>query len=510
MTAETSGNKLSARTKVFYGVGDVGNALVNSALQFFLLIFYTDAALLAPAVVGSALLIGKIWDAINDPLFGWVSDRTGSKRFGKRRVYMIFGAIPLGISIALLWFVPRGLQPVGVFLWVACTFLLFDTLWTITNVPYYALTAELTDDYDERSSLTAARMSLAVPAYLVGAALTPVLVGLFATKRAGYGAVGVIYGAVAAAALLICAAGIRERKQTSESRAEAPPIKTFLQTLKNRPFLRLVGAYLVLNLAFALIKTLMAYFLTYQLNMEAQLPLVMGLLLICVVIAIYPWKIISERWNKGPAYALGMGIGGLAVAATFLLPHQPTPWIYAIAVLAGFGFAANWVFPWSMVPDVVDVDRLATGEQRSGMYYGVWGLGTKASEALAIASTGWILALFHYIAECGANVANPAGHPAVLCADTGPGNCVGPAAADLVSDHRKTHNEVLAKLAHADNQGGDGAPCPEPVEGPLDARRFDRLSERASNLRDTPAKESRPHEPATRCHRRLWAHRRPP
>ena len=278
-------------------------------------------------------------------------------------------------------------------------------------------------------------MTLAVPAYLVGAALTPVLVGLFATKRAGYGAVGVIYGTVAAAALLICAAGIRERKQTSESRAEAPPVKTFLQTLKNRPFLRLVGAYLVLNLAFALIKTLMAYFLTYQLNMEAQLPLVMGLLLICVVIAIYPWKMISERWNKGPAYALGMGIGGLAVAATFLLPHQPTPWIYVIAVLAGFGFAANWVFPWSMVPDVVDVDRLATGEQRSGMYYGVWGLGTKASEALAIASTGWILALFHYIAECGANVANPAGHPAVLRPDTGPGNCVGPAAADLVSDH---------------------------------------------------------------------------
>ena len=119
MTTETSGSKLSARTKVFYGVGDVGNALVNSALQFFLLIFYTDAALLAPAVVGSALLIGKIWDAINDPLFGWVSDRTGSKRFGKRRVYMIFGAIPLGVSIALLWFVPRGLQPVGVFLWVA-------------------------------------------------------------------------------------------------------------------------------------------------------------------------------------------------------------------------------------------------------------------------------------------------------------------------------------------------------------------------------------------------------
>ena len=214
-----------------------------------------------------------------------------------------------------------------------------------------------------------------------------------------------------------------------------------------------MGAYLVLNLAFALIKTLMAYFLTYQLNMAAQLPLVMGLLLICVVIAIYPWKIISERWNKGPAYALGMGIGGLAVAATFLLPHQPTPWIYVIAVLAGFGFAANWVFPWSMVPDVVDVDRLATGEQRSGMYYGVWGLGTKASEALAIASTGWILALFHYTP----NVAQTSQTLLGIRLFFG----LIPALAIVLAlplliwypINRKTHNEVLQ--ARTRHQGGE-------------------------------------------------------
>jgi len=453
VSIETHDAKLSARTKLFYGVGDVGNALVNSSLQFFLLIFFTDGALLAPALVGSALFIGKIWDAINDPLFGWVSDRTGSKRFGKRRVYMIFGAIPLGVSIALLWRVPPALTAAGAFLWVVFTFLLFDTLWTVTTVPYYALTAELTDDYDERSALTATRMTLAVPAYLVGAALTPVLVGLFATKRAGYGAVGVLYGFVAAAALLICAAGIHERKRISESRAEAPPVKTFLQTLKNRSFARLLAAYLVLNLAFALIKTLMAYFLTYQLNMEAQVPMVMGLMLICVVVAIFPWKKISERSNKGPAYALGMALGAVAVAATFLLPHRPTPWVYLIAVLAGFGFAANWVFPWSMVPDVVDVDRLASGEQRSGMYYGVWGLGTKASEALAIASTGWILALFHYVP----NVAQASQTLLGIRLFFG----VVPAVAIALAlplliwypITRETHNEVLAKLAELESGG---------------------------------------------------------
>jgi GPH family glycoside/pentoside/hexuronide:cation symporter len=131
--------------------------------------------------------------------------------------------------------------------------------------------------------------------------------------------------------------------------------------------------------------------------MKAQVPMVMGLMLICVIIAIFPWQIAARRMNKGPAYALGMAIGALAVAGTFLLPDRPTPWVYLLAALAGFGFAAQWVFPWSMVPDVVDYDRANTGEQRSGMYYGVWGLATKIAEGVAIMSTGWILALFHYV-----------------------------------------------------------------------------------------------------------------
>jgi GPH family glycoside/pentoside/hexuronide:cation symporter len=340
--------------------------------------------------------VGKIWDGINDPLFGWISDRTSS-RFGKRRVYMIFGALPLAIAILLLWLVPRGLSDAWIFVWIALTFVLFDTAWTLTNVPYYALTAELTDDYDERASLTAFRMVLGVPAYIVGAALTPAIVGLFATQRAGYGAIGIIYGVLAAVVLWIAAAGLKERKRISQSQAGTPPLQTFLATLKNRPFVQLLGAYLVANTAFALIKTLMAYFLTYQLGMEKQVPVVMFLLLVFVGLFLFPWKMLSDRWNKGPAYALGLAIGGLALAATFLLPHEPTGWVYLIAVVAGIGFSANWVFPWAMVPDVVEYDRMETGEHRGGMYYGVWGLAVKVSEALGITATGWVLQLYGYV-----------------------------------------------------------------------------------------------------------------
>jgi GPH family glycoside/pentoside/hexuronide:cation symporter len=392
--AEKAG-KLSTRTKVFYGIGDIGNAVVNSAIQFFLMKFYTDGALILPALAGNALLIGKIWDAVNDPLFGWITDRTNS-RFGKRRVFMLFGAIPLAIASALLWFVPTQ-DKVWTFVWIAATFILFDTVWTLTNVPYYALTSELTDDYDERSSLTTYRMVMAVPAYLVGAALTPAIVGLFALQRTGYAFIGIAYGILAAVALLVSAAGFRERQKVSEIKPEASPFKSLLAALKNKPFVWLCTTYFIVNVSFAFIKILMAYYIEYQLLMKAQTSLVMGLMLICVTVSLPFWQWVSRKMDKGPAYALGMVFGALAVILTFFLPHKSTGLIYLISVLAGFGFSAQWIFPWAMVADVSDYDRVETGQQRSGMYYGVWGLATKISEALALASVGWILTGFGYV-----------------------------------------------------------------------------------------------------------------
>ncbi len=392
--AEKTG-KLRTRTKMFYGVGDLGNALVNSAIQFFLMKFYTDGALISPALAGNALLIGKIWDAVNDPLFGWLTDKTKS-RFGKRRVFMFFGAIPLAIAVALLWWVPQ-VDRIWTFIWIAATFLLFDTIWTFTNVPYYALTSELTDDYDERSSLTTYRMGMAVPAYLIGAALTPAIVGLFAVQRTGWAFIGIVYGAFAAIALLISAAGMRERQNLAVAAPEPSPFKSLKTAFKNKPFVWLCGTYFVVNISFAFVKTLMAYYIQYQLLMTEQTSIVMGLMLVCVTISLPFWQWVSRKMDKGPAYALGMLIGGAAVIITFFLPHHSTPLIYVVSVLAGFGFSSQWIFPWAMVADVADYDRVETRQQRSGVYYGVWGLATKISEALALASVGWILTLFGYV-----------------------------------------------------------------------------------------------------------------
>jgi GPH family glycoside/pentoside/hexuronide:cation symporter len=388
--------KLPLATKIFYGVGDIGNAVVNSSIQFFLMIFYTDAAMVAPAVAANALLLGKCWDAINDPIFGWVSDRVKSP-LGRRRAFMIYGAVPLAITIMLLWYVPKGFSGAALFVWITVTFILFDTFWSFTNVPYYALTAELTDDYDERASLTAFRMVFSVPAFIIGAALTPAIVGLFSGKRLGYGIMGIAYGILAATALLICAARLRERPSAYDASSESTPFKALKETLKNRPFVQLIGAYAICNLAFALVKTMLAYLLTYQFHMADKVPLVMAVMLISVAACLFPWKLISERIDKGPAYAIGLAIGGIAVASTFLLPAKPSNLIYLIAIVAGIGFSANWVFPWAMIPDVVEYDRLISGQQRSGIFYGLWGLLYKISEGLGIVITGWVLQLYGYV-----------------------------------------------------------------------------------------------------------------
>ena len=128
--------KLTLGTKFKYGLADLGFALITSAIQFFLLFYYTDVAGINPALAGPALLVGKLtWDAINDPLFGYLSDRTRS-RFGRRRIYMLIGAVPLGIAAWIMFSLPKGLTGVAAFLAVLFSFWLVDTFHTMTTVPY--------------------------------------------------------------------------------------------------------------------------------------------------------------------------------------------------------------------------------------------------------------------------------------------------------------------------------------------------------------------------------------
>ena len=396
-------DKVPGSIKVKYGIGDMGVAMLTAITQFFLMIYYTDVALIDPAVVGSALMAGKLtWDAVNDPLFGYLSDRTKT-RWGRRRPYLLFGAIPLALGTWLLFSIPKGLSGAGAFLVVLFSFLIFDTIHTIISVNYSALTPELSQDYDERTSITTIREIFTVVGYILGAATTTLVAGFLMntfnfSEHAAYSGMGLFFGLIAMTAVFVTAFGVNE-KPDAVIPAKIPPLKAISSTLKNKPFMWLMGCFLLTNFSFTLLTTLLPYYLTYQLGMADQMPIVMISMLGSIGLFLYPMKLLTDRIGKGPAYAAGLGLAAIACASTFFLPHSPTPLIYVVGVVAGMGFSAQWVCPWSMLPDVVEYDELKTGQRQEGLYYGMWNFITKFTNAFGIAVAGWSLALFGYVAN---------------------------------------------------------------------------------------------------------------
>jgi GPH family glycoside/pentoside/hexuronide:cation symporter len=395
--------KLSTGTKVFYGVADLGISLLTAAIQFFLLFFYTDIAGIDPAVAGTALLVGKLtWDAFNDPFFGYLSDRTRS-RWGRRKPYMLLGALPFGLSIWLLFSLPPGLVGVRAFLAVLGSFLLADTFQTMVSVPYYALSAELTYDYDERTSLISVRMIFTVVGYILGAALTTAVAGYFISlgwsKNAAYSGMGAVFGAVAFITMLVTAFGIREQSNPDLQPSKMPALSQIRHALKNRPFVQYMLMSTIISISFSLLTTLLPYYLSYHLKMADQTAFVMFVMLATIGIFLLPWRKVATKMSKGPAYALGLSIACVAILGAFFLPPEPTPLIYAVAFVAGLGFSAQYVFPWSMIPDVIEVDQARTGERHEGIYFGINSFLGKLTGALGVASAGWALKLYGYVAN---------------------------------------------------------------------------------------------------------------
>jgi GPH family glycoside/pentoside/hexuronide:cation symporter len=278
---------------------------------------------------------------------------------------------------------------------------LVDTFHTMTSVPYYALTPEMTRDYNERASLTSIRMVFSVLGYILGAALTTILAGIFQgtglNLQQAWSATGAVFGCIAVITILVTTLSIKERSDLAGEPSQIPAIKAVLTSFKNRPFIILMIAFILSSFSFTVLTALTPYFITYQLDMGPQVSFVLLAMLLSIGIFLIPAKLVSDKINKGPSYALGLFIASLAVITSFFFPRGATPLIYVVAVIAGMGFSAQWVFPWSMLPDVVEYDEKMTGERREGIYYGLWAFLSKFTGALGVAVSGWALELFGYI-----------------------------------------------------------------------------------------------------------------
>ena len=229
---------LTRRQKAGYGVGDLGGNLFFTMAGFYLLFYLTDVVGIAAGIAGTALMIGKIWDAVTDPAVGYLSDRTQT-RFGRRRPWLFVGGwLTLG-SLVLMFSAPPAAvsaSAAALFAWVVFANCLLNTGYTFINIPYGAMTPDLTDDFYERTVLNGWRMSFAVVGTFIGAGAVLPLVSAFGGGTIGWTGMAAVIGTIILITTLIVVASVREKPRPP---AVAGPgvIRSYLEVLRIKPFL---------------------------------------------------------------------------------------------------------------------------------------------------------------------------------------------------------------------------------------------------------------------------------
>jgi GPH family glycoside/pentoside/hexuronide:cation symporter len=390
--------KLSLVTKLAYGSGDLGTAIAAALRAFFLLIFLTDVARLDPRAAGSILLINRIWDSINDPIIGWLSDHTHT-RWGRRRPWLLFGAIPFGVFSFMSWLVPP-FGDVGKYIYYVVVFLLLDTFYTIINVPYTALTPELTHDYDERTSLNSFRFAFSVGGALVSAVLHPIIVSSAPDPQTGYMRSGLVWAIVSTIPCFIVFAFTRERPESSAPQSvedDTPIYRQIFSAFRNRPYRFVVALYLFSWLALQIVSTVLAYYLTYYMGIPERLPWVLLAIQGTSFVFLFVWSYLSRMMEKKWVYMIGATLWLCVQLALSLLTPDQAQWVIPIAVLGGAGVSVAYLIPWAMLPDVIEYDEWETGQRREGMYYGFMVLLQKFGIAIGIFLIGQVLAWAGYL-----------------------------------------------------------------------------------------------------------------
>jgi GPH family glycoside/pentoside/hexuronide:cation symporter len=374
--------KLNLSTKLAYGVGDFGSAVSSNILIFFQLIFLTNVAGLSPVLAGSIRTIAGIWDAVNDPMVGVLSDRTRT-RWGRRYPWMFVGAIPLGIFFVLQWVVPQfstdpGRQEISLFWFYVIISVLFNVAFTAVNLPYTALTPELTQDYDERTTLNQYRFTFSLTGAVLSLVFAQIIFTTIDNPIQQYLWISGICGLLCVIPPYLCIWGTRRRAAQFQSQValddQTAPSLSIGQQLRiafsNRPFLCVIGIYLFSWLALQNTASIIPYYVANWMGLPAQHSAQVALAVQgSAVLVLWIWSAISQRVGKRGTYFMGMGVWILAqIGLMFLQPGQ-VGLMYGLAIVAGFGVSVAYLIPWAMLPDVIELDELRTGQRREGIFY---------------------------------------------------------------------------------------------------------------------------------------------
>ncbi len=394
-----SAEKLTFWQKAAYGIGDLGSSVgPGTIIPFWYTIFLTDIVRMDLKLVSLFWLLVTLWDAVNDPLFGFLSDHTRT-RWGRRRPYLLFGAVPFGVFFALLWAIPPTQNQLFLFTYYTLMYILYEGAATAIGCPYSALMPELTLDPDERTSLVTYRMAVSIGAGLAA----PLLLGLVifpmfpARSAQAYQTIGVVSGLSFIPPLLITFFGTRER---AEFQTEKPlPLREALGFVaRNRIFWYVLALRILSWMPVAIVQAVFAYYLIYWAGMtEDETSIVQGVILAAAMLCLPVVDWLTKRMEKKSVYIVTTATWLLVMLALLPVPQGAKVPLYVIAALAGLGVAAAHVIPNAITPDAMEVDELVSGRRQEGAYSGVIVFIDKLARMVVLALLPVVLRWAHYV-----------------------------------------------------------------------------------------------------------------
>ncbi len=388
---------ISNKIRSAYGIGDYAICLYWSGVGLYLLYFYTDVVGISPLYAGWIYAIGITWDAITDPFMGFIAERTRSK-WGSYRPFIIFGSVPLALSFVLLFWVPP-FEGTFLFLFLLLVNIFHRSCFTIVSVPYSSLTARITDDSDERTKLTTARMLAAsFGTFSISAAGFPIVLFFGSgNESTGFLFLGLISGSIAILILAITVYFVKERTFDSVNQINANFKLIAKSVSQNYPFWIVFSSILILGSTALMFNNNLIYFVKYSLDLHAYQGLILGTSGGFTLLAIPFWALLALRLGKRNSWLIAMVWLLIGFLAFYFYPTQSLSELLIILAILGFGNGATGVLFWSMLPDTIEYGEWKTGIRTESSLYGFMTFAQKGAIGISALLLGIILTNIGFI-----------------------------------------------------------------------------------------------------------------
>jgi Na+/melibiose symporter-like transporter len=397
---------LRRKTIATYAIGSLGTGGFATLPGLVLVFFLTDTLGIAALAAGALVTVAKVWDVVIDPVIGARSDASLA-RTGSRRRFMVIGALALPVFFTLTFAVPAGIGPVASGIWVLVAFTITATAFSLFQVPYIALPAELTDGYDQRTRLISVRVVVLTIAILLFGAGGPALRESFENEYTGYLVMAIVAGVVIGVGMLVSSTVAPRGMAT----VAAPPslasnYRDGIAALRrSQPFRALLLTFALQGLATGVMLAGAQYVAAWVLESKGAGTLLFLALIGPALVFAPIWQAVARRIGKERGFVIASVLFGIAAVAMVGLVWAPGAWVYLPVALAGAGYAGMQSLPMAMLPDVISDDASRNGEGNAGIFGGVWTAGETTGMALGATVLTIVLAATGYIETTGASFA---------------------------------------------------------------------------------------------------------